>query len=74
MSKPRQTHYGTQRGLGKKRRMCGITQHQLSHETGIPIGKIVYAETGRVDLEPSEVAKIQNVLKQKARKAMDAVA
>ena len=71
---PKQMHFGCQRGLGKKRRMVGLTQHQLSHETGIPVGRIVFAETGRADLEPSEVEKIQNVLRKRARAAMDAVA
>jgi predicted transcriptional regulator len=73
MSKPRQTHVGCQRGLGKRRKSVGLTQHQLSRETGIAVGRIVFAETGRVDLEPFEVEKIQSVLKKRAQKALDAV-
>lgn len=71
---PKQVHFGNQRGLGRKRKMCGITQHQLARDTGIPVGRIVFAETGRADLEPNEIEKVQDVLRKRARRAMDAVA
>ena len=64
----------TQRGLAKKRRMVGMTQHNLARQTGISIGRIVFAETGRVALTPEEVERVQNVLRQRARKALEVVA
>jgi predicted transcriptional regulator len=58
---------GSYRGLGKKRRMVGLTQHDLARLTGIPVSRIVFVETGRLDLEPDELISIRRVLKQRAR-------
>jgi predicted transcriptional regulator len=70
----RRAHVGSQRGLGRRRRMVGLTQHDVAQATGIPVGRIVFAETGRIDLEPAEVEKVETCLKKRARKAMEAVA
>jgi len=71
---PKRDHSGSQRGLGRRRRMVGLTQHDVAKATGISVSRIVFAETGRIDLEPAEVEKVHNVLRQRARRAMDAVA
>jgi transcriptional regulator with XRE-family HTH domain len=55
------------RALAKRRRMLGLTQHQVAQATGIPVNKIVFAETGRCILEPSELDAIRSVLKARAR-------
>jgi predicted transcriptional regulator len=71
---PKRSTYGSQRRLGRKRRMCGITQHELAHDSGVSLSRIIFAETGRIDLEPEELARVQNVLRQRAKRAMEAVA
>jgi hypothetical protein len=50
---------GSYGGLGKKRRMVGLTQHELARLTGIPVSRIVFVETGRLDLEPDEPPRAQ---------------
>ncbi len=67
-------HEGSQRGLGKRRKMCGITQHQLARDANVSLNRLVFCETGRADLTPEELERVQRVLRQRARKAMDAVA
>jgi hypothetical protein len=67
-------HGSGNRSLAKLRRRTGLTQHQLSHETGIPIGRIVFFETDRIALLPEEMDKVRNVLRKRARQtAADAV-
>jgi predicted transcriptional regulator len=61
-------------GIAKKRRMVGLTQHQLADETGIPVSRVVFAETGRIELEPEELDRVRDVFRQRAKKAMAAVA
>jgi len=56
------------RGLAKRRRDLGLTQHSLSRLTGIPLTKLTFAESGRADLTVDEVATIQKVLKERVRK------
>jgi DNA-binding XRE family transcriptional regulator len=58
---------GIHRSLAERRRMCGLTQHQMARETGIPIGRIVFAETGRTELTPAELTRIKSVLKQRVQ-------
>jgi DNA-binding XRE family transcriptional regulator len=60
--------------LGKKRRMLGLTQHQVAQATGISLNRLVFAETGRMDLEPDERAKVMQLLRQRARKVSAMVA
>jgi transcriptional regulator with XRE-family HTH domain len=63
------------RSLAKLRRRTGMTQHQLSDETGIAVGRIVFFETERSELLPQEIDKVRSVLRKRARQtAMDAVA
>lgn len=71
---PKRAVYGSQRGLGRKRRMCGITQHELARDANVSLNRLVFAETGRSDLNPEELERVQSVLRQRARKAMEAVA
>jgi hypothetical protein len=69
-------HGSGNRSLAKLRRRTGLTQHQLSHETGIPIGRIVFFETDRIALLPEEMNKVRSALKKHHRKnaaAMDAI-
>ncbi len=64
------------RSIAKARRNTGLTQHQLSAESGIGLNRIVFFETGRCDLEPAEIDKVRSVLKKHHRKnsqAMDAI-
>lgn len=68
----RQPHQG--RTLANRRRLLGLTQHDVSQQARIPINRIVFAETGRCDLEPEEVERVWDVFRKRARKAMDAVA
>ena len=49
------------RAVAKARRNTGLTQHQLSHETGIGVNRIVFFETGRCNLAPKEVDRIRAV-------------
>lgn len=62
------------RWIARRRKMCGLTQHALAEATGIAVSRIVFAETGRLDLEPTEIETIRNVLRQRARKVMAACA
>ena len=64
------------RAVAKARRNVGLTQHQVSAESGIGLNRIVFFETGRCDLEPKEVDKIRTVIKKHHRKnasAMDSL-
>ena len=67
----RTSHDG--RTLAKRRRMCGATQHDISREADIPINRLVFAETGRLSLEPDELERVRHVLRKRAQRAMDAV-
>jgi predicted transcriptional regulator len=62
---------GFHRGIALRRRMRGLTQHDLARLTGIPVSKIVWIETGRADAEPGEVEKIPHVLRARAKKVME---
>jgi len=64
---------GADRTLGKKRRMLGMTQHDLSRQTDIPVGRIVFAETGRADYTEAERERVRTAFRRRAAKAMDAV-
>ncbi len=61
------------RGLARKRKMTGATQHQIAQATGIAVNRIVFIETGRCDPKPSELDAIRKVLKRRAQQAVDAV-
>ena len=64
---------GADRTLGKKRKLCGLTQHDVARQANVPLQRLTYAETGRIDLEPDERERIKNVFRNRVRKAMDAV-
>jgi hypothetical protein len=61
------------RGLASKRRMVGLTQHDLSREARVLLSRLIFAETGRIGLEPDELDRVKKVLRNKARKALDAI-
>jgi predicted transcriptional regulator len=64
------------RDIARMRRRTGLTQHQLSEETGIGVNRIVFFETGRLALLPDEVDRVRSVLRKHHRKnsaAMDAI-
>jgi hypothetical protein len=61
------------RGIAKKRRLLGLTQHQVSQATGIGVNRLVFFETGRATLLPDEIDTIRSVFRKRAQKAMDAV-
>lgn len=52
--------------LKKQRRMVGFTQHALSRATGIPLGRLVYAETGCTKLTIQEIEQIKSAIQQRA--------
>ena len=49
--------------LSRERRMVGLTQHKLSQATGISVGRISFAETGRCELTSEEKQRIREVLR-----------
>lgn len=59
--------------LRKQRRMLGLTQHRISILTKIPLGRIVYAETGRTKLTAEEVERIRVVLAARAQQTHRAI-
>jgi len=64
---------GDHKTLARKRRLLGLTQHNVAQEANIPINRIVFAETGRVSLEDDELDRIRTVFRRRAQKAMAAV-
>ena len=54
------------RGIARRRKMCGLTQHELAQRAGIPVSKIVWIETCRAGPEPDELARIRRALKERA--------
>jgi predicted transcriptional regulator len=52
--------------LKKHRRMVGLTQHDVARLTGIPFGRLVYAETGRIRLTCEEIERIRGVITSRA--------
>ena len=75
MSKSNYKNMRTKDGqLGKKRRMLGLTQHQVAQAVGIPVNKLVFAETGRCDLEPEERARIMQLFRQRVKEVSAACA
>jgi transcriptional regulator with XRE-family HTH domain len=60
--------------LKKQRRMCGLTQHQVSRLTGIPFSRLCYAESDRIRLTAEEMQRIKAVLTQRVEKLVVAVA
>ncbi len=54
--------------------MLGLTQHQLSQETGIAVGRIVFAETDRIVLEPHELDRIRSAFRRRLREVRAEVA
>jgi hypothetical protein len=61
------------RGIAKKRRLLGMTQHQISQATGIGVNRIVFFETGRCLLLPEEIDTIRSVLRKRAQKSLELV-
>jgi transcriptional regulator with XRE-family HTH domain len=62
------------RQLAKKRRMLGLTQHQVSRLTGISLNRLVYAETGRTELSPEERERCMSLFRQVLQKVVALVA
>ena len=54
------------RKFRKQRKLVGLTQYELSRLTGIPPGRIVFAETGRVRLAPNEIELIKSAIQKRA--------
>lgn len=52
--------------LKKYRRMVGLTQHDVAKLAGIAMGRLVYAETGRVRLTAGEIQRIRDVITRRA--------
>ena len=60
--------------LKKNRRMVGLSQHELAKRTGIRVGRIAFAETGRRTLTATEIEKIQAAIARRAAEVVAAVA
>jgi len=54
--------------------MVGLTQHQVAQQADIPINRIVYAETGRIELKPQEKKGIEKLPGKRVQIAKDAIA
>lgn len=54
------------RPLSKRRRMLGLTQHQLAERADLPLWKISWSETGRVKLTAEETEQIRTAFAQRA--------
>ena len=67
-------HCSPAQSLAKKRRALGLTQHQLSELTNIPVARIVFAETSRTDLTPDELDRIRDAFKSRMRQVRELVA
>lgn len=61
------------RSLARKRKLLGLTQHEVARQADIPINRVVFAETSRIILEPDELDRIRGVFKRRVQKAVDAV-
>ena len=53
--------------LKKRRRAMGFTQHRLHVLAKIPLGRITYFESGRINLTPDELQRIEHVLAARAK-------
>lgn len=60
--------------LKQMRRDLGLTQHDLSHLTGIQRWRIVFAETGRIHLTAVEVQTIQKIFEKRASEVLSNIA
>jgi len=49
--------------IARKRRMVGLTQHELARQSNLSVSRLVWFETGRCDLEPEELGRIKDALK-----------
>jgi transcriptional regulator with XRE-family HTH domain len=61
------------RTISRKRKLVGFTQAALAQESGVPVQRITYFETGRIPLLPTELDRIRAALKRRAQRAFDAV-
>jgi transcriptional regulator with XRE-family HTH domain len=61
------------RTIAKKRRLLGLTQHQVAQAVGIGVNRLVFFETGRCTLLPEELDSIRSVLKKRAQKSLELV-
>jgi len=52
--------------LKRRRKLVGLTQHQLGVAAKIPSTRIAWAETGRTKLRPEEEERIKQVLARRA--------
>jgi DNA-binding XRE family transcriptional regulator len=55
------------RVLARRRRMLGLTQHDLARAANISVERLVFHETGRALLLPEELDKIRQVLRARLR-------
>jgi transcriptional regulator with XRE-family HTH domain len=47
--------------------MSGLTQHDVARLAIIPLGRITYAESGRITLKAEELQRIEHVLAARAK-------
>lgn len=51
------------KALQRKRRLAGISQHELAREAGIKFSRLHYAETRRLTLRRDEMERLDRVLR-----------
>jgi predicted transcriptional regulator len=59
--------------LKEKRKLCGLTQTDLSRMADVSYSRITFAETRRTKLRPDEVSRIKNVLTARAKEIIATV-
>jgi transcriptional regulator with XRE-family HTH domain len=61
------------RWIRTKRKSLGLTQHELAKKSGVTFARLSYGETGRIQLTPDEIERIEEVFRARAQRVFDAV-
>ncbi len=59
--------------LIRNRKLVGWTQFDLARATGIPTGRITFAETGRTTLTKDEIAKVKSAIRKRAKEVASTI-
>lgn len=62
------------KGLARRRRMLGWTQHELSRRIGVSVERVVYIETDRTVPTADELQRIRTAFRQRLREVNRQVA
>lgn len=64
------THKGSgnsHRGIARKRKSLGLTQHDLARHADVLLSRLVFFETGRIELLPEELDRIRHALRRRLK-------